>query len=418
MNYNFDGLLINVLILFLFILFVPLFLNRKLKLYSRNRRIAILTSSAAIGIIACISFSIFRYNEFLFDLRYVVSLIVGLYCGLPATITLWLVTIIFRTMLGGIGIYSNLITATVVFIITSLVYKRFKKLSRLDKIVMAASLSIAITLFDIFVSVSFFHVPFQYPNNLQYFLLHVCTTIFIIYFLEIIREFDFMKKRLMQAEKMEIVSQLASSISHEVRNPMTVVRGFLQLLHQTDLPKEKQNEYLSISISEIDRANAIIRDYLSFAKPSEINFTHLNVMEELERAITIITPLANMSCVEIHTNIDPYYIEGNSQLFQQCLLNITKNSIEAMKDNGTLTISTKKDRNYLVIEIKDTGIGMSEAQLARLGEPYFSTKGERGTGLGMMAVLHIIELLKGKYRVHSKVNEGTTFMLYFPIVEK
>lgn len=417
MLYNFEGLLINVLILIIFLLFVPLFLNRTLKPYSRKRRIAILTTSASIGIIACITFPIYLYDGYIFDLRYVASLIAGLYCGIPASIALWFVTVSYRFLFGGIGIYSTFLLATLVLIITVTFSKKFKKLSRIKKIIFGTSLSTSIVLFGILLSKTVYRASFNLPVNLTYALFQIFSTIILIYFLEVIRESAYLNKRLMTVEKTEIVSQLASSISHEVRNPLAVVRGFLQLMLQTDLPKEKRDEYLKISISEIDRANKIIRNYLSFAKPSTKNYVRLNIYDELNHAISIITPLANMNSIEIRTNIQPYFINGDKQLFQQCLLNITKNSIEAMKDGGILTIWTEKADKYVRIEIKDTGIGMTTEELTRLGEPYFSTKGDSGTGLGMMVAFHIIDQFNGKYRVQSKVNEGTCFSLLFPIVE-
>lgn len=141
----------------------------------------------------------------------------------------------------------------------------------------------------------------------------------------------------------------------------------------------------------------------------------MDVKQELYKAINIITPLANMNCIEVETRIETFYIYGDSQLFQQCLLNITKNCIEAMQESGKLSIETWEKNWQLIITIADTGKGMTPDQLSRLGEPYFTTKGREGTGLGMMAVLQIVEMMNGELKVTSKVNEGTNFYLSFPI---
>ncbi|WP_373558555.1 ATP-binding protein [Bacillus sp. FJAT-45350] len=143
----------------------------------------------------------------------------------------------------------------------------------------------------------------------------------------------------------------------------------------------------------------------------------MDIKHELNRAINIIMPMANMNCVEIQTTLNSYYIKGESQLLQQCLLNITKNCIEAMPEGGNLSISTNKEGSgKLVIKVKDTGKGMTDEQLARIGEPYFTTKGREGTGLGMMAAIQIISILNGTLEVKSVVNKGTEFTLYFPLI--
>lgn len=227
---------------------------------------------------------------------------------------------------------------------------------------------------------------------------------------------SFLHKRVVKAEKMEVVSHLASSISHEVRNPLAVVRGFLQMMGQNELPEEKRKEFISICIGEIDRANDIIRNYLTFAKPTPDRIEILDIKQELKKAIGIITPLANMNSIIIETDIEnSYFIKGDQQLIQQCLLNITKNCIEAMPESGKLFIKTIVESDQLIIEIKDTGVGMTEEQLSRIGEPYFTTKGREGTGLGMLSVMKIIEMFNGQLNVSSKINEGTTFRIVFPL---
>lgn len=136
--------------------------------------------------------------------------------------------------------------------------------------------------------------------------------------------------------------------------------------------------------------------------------------EELTRTIDIITPLANMNCVEIHSQINDSFINGNSQLFQQCLLNIAKNCIEAMPISGRLTFLAFEEEKKVMIQIFDNGEGMSAEQLSRIGEPYFTTKGREGTGLGMMTVIKIVDMMHGHIKVESVKERGTTFFLTFP----
>lgn len=172
--------------------------------------------------------------------------------------------------------------------------------------------------------------------------------------------------------------------------------------------------FISYSLHEINRANDIIGNYLSFAKPALEKIILIDLKQELQKAINIITPMANMNCIEIVTKIDPHYFKGDPQLLQQGLLNITKNCIEAMPSGGILFIGTKEKNNKIMIRITDNGKGMTNDQLLRLGEPYFTTKGGEGTGLGMMAAIQIIEIMNGKLEVTSRINEGTQFKIHFP----
>lgn len=415
--YDVEGLLLNVLVLVFFILFVPLILGRIIKSFTRSQKKSIFIISNSLAIIVCISFPITFSEGFIYDLRFVAQIIGGLYGGIPASIILWIVTITYRGIFGGLGVFSTMIISTVIFVISIFLTAKFQVVSKKKKLMIGTYFSVFTSLLAIVVTTFMFNLPLLTIPDVTHFILQLCTTLIIIYVFEIVRETSIINKRIIKAEKMEIVSHLASSISHEVRNPLAVVRGFLQMMLQTDLPEEKRKDFLKISMTEIDRANDIIRDYLTFAKPSPENIEMIDIKQELERAIEIIKPLANMNCVEINQNIKQFYINGEPQLLQQCLLNITKNCIEAMPQSGKLVIKTKEVNGELIIEIIDSGVGMTEEQLSRLGEPYFTTKGREGTGLGMMAAIKIIELMNGRLSVTSKVNEGTKFQIFIPIVK-
>jgi two-component system sporulation sensor kinase B len=237
----------------------------------------------------------------------------------------------------------------------------------------------------------------------------------IVFMLEWVRNSNAIHERVQRAEKLELVSHLAASISHEVRNPLTVTRGFLQILEREDFTPEKKKEFFSLAKSELDRAESIIRDYLTFAKPYSNKTEPLLLKNEINHVIEIISPLANMNSVSIHTDVKEETIVGEMQLFHQCLLNIMKNGIEAMDSTGgNLRVETVIKDYSVDVLISDTGIGMTDAQIKRLGEPYFSTRGKNGTGLGMMVVYSIVQSMKGKITVKSQVGEGTTFILSFP----
>jgi two-component system sporulation sensor kinase B len=232
--------------------------------------------------------------------------------------------------------------------------------------------------------------------------------------------YNMLKNELFKAEKAQVVSHLAASFGHEVRNPMTVSRGFLQLLLEEDVSFEKRIEYAGTALKELDHAENIIRSYLTFAKPQFKKKEIFDLREEMKEFINIILPLANMNNVHIDLieqpdSNDRWNLEGERKLLHQCLLNICKNAIEAMPKGGSLKLELFSSKTFIGIHITDTGNGMTKEQITHLGEPYFSTK-EKGTGLGMMVVYSIVKSMQGKIEITSETGKGTTITLSFPSV--
>ncbi|MFC0560000.1 ATP-binding protein [Halalkalibacter alkalisediminis] len=407
-------LLLNLLFLCFFLLFIPLITDAEISRKTNINMNVIYIICAALAIISCISFPIQISDGFVFDLRLVATMVGSLYGGIPASIILFTVGITYRLIFGGMGALSSIFVSLVLMTIAILLYSRFIQSSKRRKLTIISMFSL-FTGFLVLTTLTFINgLELDPIVTLIYVSLQVIAAIVIVYLTEFMREASLLRSKVMKAEKMEVVSHLASSISHEVRNPLTVVRGFLQMMMQGDLSKEKRDEFLTISISEIDRANLIIRDYLTFAKPKPENLEKFDVSEELSHLKDLISPLANMNSITIETKLESFIIEGERQLFQQCLLNIVKNCIEAMPDSGVLSIEVRNMESKVSIKISDTGIGMSEEQIARIGEPYFTTKGRNGTGLGMLSAIRIIEMMKGTMRISSELHKGTTFIISFP----
>lgn len=223
-------------------------------------------------------------------------------------------------------------------------------------------------------------------------------------------------EQLVKAEKLQIVSHLAASISHEVRNPLTVTRGFIQMLSEDVSPQTKV-KYASIALQELDRATDVINDYLTFAAISPENTDRLRVSDEIKHVVNSIKPLAIKNRVDLKISVfddKSYYIVGESKKFQQCLFNIVKNGIESMSVEGELSIHVHHAASTIQIKIQDEGIGMSQEQIGRLGEPYFTTK-NTGTGLGMMVSYSVIKSMEGTIYVSSAQGKGTCFALNLPI---
>jgi two-component system sporulation sensor kinase B len=413
-----EALLLNVLFLIVFLLFIPILLELNTYSFFNKKKKWILTFSSMLAIICCISFPFEIMDGYIFDLRLVALTVGGLYGGVPAILFLGVTTILIRFVFGGSGALATLIVVSILSLCLVSGTNFFHHSSRKKKIMVGSFISVFAVLLALLNSVLFFEASFSLLFLFLYVIITICTTSLIIYLYEVFHDNILIHKRVIRAEKMEVVSHLASSISHEVRNPLTTVKGFLQLMLQSDLPVHKRKEFLEIAINEIDRANEIIRDYLTFAKPSPENCKILSMQEELHRTIQIISPFANMNGVEIVKDVKDYSFKGEVQLFQQCLINIFKNCIEAMPNTGKLNIESKEENGKLLLTISDNGKGMTKEQLARVGEPYFTTKGREGTGLGMMVSIRIIESMNGKLSVTSKLNEGTNFYIRLPIVSE
>lgn len=232
------------------------------------------------------------------------------------------------------------------------------------------------------------------------------------------KRLEVFNNELQRSEKMEMISQLAASVAHEVRNPLQVTRGFLQLL-RGKTTNEKDKDFMVLAIEELDRASEIITDFLTFAKPQLEQTILLNVAEEIQKIEGILAPLATMQGGVIRVDLaSDLYVRGNSSKLKQALINIIKNSIEALDKEGNIFIQAyMDDSKNVVICIKDNGKGMHEADLKRLGEPYYSNK-TKGTGLGLMVTFRIIEVMQGRLSFISHRGVGTEAIIHIPSANK
>ncbi len=224
------------------------------------------------------------------------------------------------------------------------------------------------------------------------------------------------REQFIHSERLNVVSELSASVSHEIRNPLTVTSGFLQLLKASKTITLEERRYIELSLLEVLRAEKIVSDYLSFAKPQCENMVYSNFLTETEYAKNLIIPYATMHQVDVQFHFNnTLYTRYDQNQIQQCLINLYKNGIEAMKDTGggTLFISISEKKQNIIIKIQDTGIGMTRDQISRLGKPYYSTK-EKGTGLGMLMVYSTINKVKGTIEIDSQKGKGTTFVLKIP----
>lgn len=233
-----------------------------------------------------------------------------------------------------------------------------------------------------------------------------------IYFLDITEQKN-METWLRKTEKLSLVGQLAAGVAHEIRNPMTSIKGFMQLVKAT---KEFKEFYIDIILTELERTETIIYEFLSLAKPNETGLMEkTSIKGILEKVIQLLDSQALMQGITIHTSFPKdFVIQCNGNQMKQVFINIIQNAIEASHINGNISISLlDKDNHNIVIRIQDEGCGIPADRLHKLGEPFYSTK-EKGTGLGLLVTYKIIEGHKGKLNFASEEGKGTTVDVLLP----
>ncbi|WNS76107.1 PAS domain S-box protein [Bacillus sp. DTU_2020_1000418_1_SI_GHA_SEK_038] len=222
------------------------------------------------------------------------------------------------------------------------------------------------------------------------------------------------EERLRQTEKLSVVGELAASVAHEIRNPLTSLIGFVQLLQKEN---EKDHLYHKIMLDELNRINYIAGELLLLAKPQQVQFTRADIHLILFEVISLLQSDANLYNVQIDYKSDgqEYMIDCEPNQLKQLFINIIKNAIEASSGKGTVSVYLKsKENNEVSIIIKDQGCGISEKRLEKIGEPFYSSK-EKGTGLGLTVSFKIVQSHNGSIVFNSKINEGTEVLIKLPV---
>lgn len=227
--------------------------------------------------------------------------------------------------------------------------------------------------------------------------------------------------QLQEAEKSAVVGRLGSAIAHEIRNPLNYINLTLDHLRAKFAPVDNEQreafEKLTAQLKkEVARINNQISDFLNYSRPAKADLQPIDVRKVIEDSLHIVEPQAaechiKISLVE-HENVPRIW--GDAEFLRSVFNNLFINAVHAMEKNGgNLNVKISPDENFVKIEVSDTGIGISEENLAKIFEPYFSTK-ETGTGLGLAIVQKITELHNGMIAVESKTNEGTKFNVKLP----
>lgn len=222
------------------------------------------------------------------------------------------------------------------------------------------------------------------------------------------------EKKLRESEKLSLVGELAAGVAHEIRNPLTTLKGFAQMMNENTDP-ESNKRYSKIMIDEINRINFIVSEFMVLSKPHIVHFALTDISQSIKNVITLLNTQAIINNIEIIPEFvgDEFLIKCEENQIKQVIANLIKNSIEALPRGGKIQIRMEQQDNNLVISVIDNGVGISRENLPLLGTPFYTTKTE-GTGLGLMVSKKIIQNHNGKFEIKSVPNIATTVTITLP----
>ncbi|MEK4348597.1 HAMP domain-containing sensor histidine kinase [Paenibacillus sp. FSL P4-0184] len=381
-----------------------------------------ITITCMICLFMSMTFPASIQDGIIFDIRYVIMFFGMVYGGITTGVFLIVEFLVYRLLIGGQGLYSAIIILSITFSISALLSNLYRRRSEYRKLITL----IAGICFSIIPIGTMFATEYQYTiQHLKFNILVMPVQnflgiwILISLFNKAVSDKE-LYLRYLQSEKSETIAHVAASLAHEVRNPLTAVMGFLKLLKDDSITREKSQRYIEICLEEIKRTEVILSEYLSIAKPNHSMVEKIELVQQIYSIVDIITPYANMNNVtlEMHPLEDKLYVSANPTEIKQLFINFIKNAIEActVHSTGIVSIRIERQSQFAKIIIIDNGVGMSSEQMDRLGSIYFSTK-SKGTGLGLTLSYQLIRSMNGDVNVRSKSGEGTEFILSIPLTD-
>jgi two-component system sensor histidine kinase HydH len=236
-----------------------------------------------------------------------------------------------------------------------------------------------------------------------------------------LREIKRLEEEVRRSEKLAAIGKLAAGVAHEIRNPLSSIRGFSQFLRHALTERPKEQEYAEVMVKEVDRINKVVTDLLTFSRPMAAELAPSDLRELMEHVVRLVQADAQESGVEIHMNValerSDFPLDSNQ--ITQALLNLMLNGLQASESGGRIEIgaATSKTGSRLHIWVEDDGPGIPEEQMRNIFDPFFTTR-EEGSGLGLAIVHTIVENHRGEVRVKSPApgrNRGSRFTISLPI---
>ncbi|MBU2493306.1 MAG: PAS domain S-box protein [Bacteroidetes bacterium] len=240
-------------------------------------------------------------------------------------------------------------------------------------------------------------------------------TIGTVIILSDLRELKSLEKAVERSERLASLGRMAAGIAHEIRNPLSSIKGFAMYLRNKFDVSSENWEYASVMMNEVDRLNRVIQDLLNFAKPYEPKLHPIEIEKIINHSLKLVESELTEKKVHVklenNDNIKP--VLADDDLLTQVFLNLFLNAIDALYEAGILKILFSEDKDFIIVEVSDNGKGIKQDDIPKIFDPFFTSK-QGGTGLGLAIVYRIIENHNGEIGVLSDAGKGTTFIIKLP----
>jgi len=240
-----------------------------------------------------------------------------------------------------------------------------------------------------------------------------------ILLLKDLSEIRTLRSQIVRNQRMATVGSLAAGVAHEIRNPLSSIKGFATYFRERYQSVPDDQKIADIMIQEVDRLNRVVGQLLDFSRPLSLSRKPVHIRNLISDSLALVRQKAEEKNIAISMDVVPENITAriDPDQIRQVLLNLHLNALEAMDSGSRLSVSAKKDSNMLQIRIQDTGCGILPEHLSRIFDPYFTTRSS-GAGLGLAIVHNIIEAHEGRIEVESRPGEGTAITLHLPDSEE
>lgn len=224
-----------------------------------------------------------------------------------------------------------------------------------------------------------------------------------------------LQSQLDHAERLAALGKMCAGVSHEIRNPLGIIRSTAELLASMRDSQEGQKRLSSVIIEESSRLDNIVTEFLDFARPQEPTYQECYLDELIQKNLLFLAPELEKGNISVTHNLNgrSLKIQGDPHMLYRSLLNVFMNALQAMNGGGSIRIDVSERGERYVIHVSDTGVGISEKDLGKIFDPFFSTK-DKGSGLGLSIVRNIIEGHRGDISIASAEGNGTTVTISLP----
>jgi len=231
------------------------------------------------------------------------------------------------------------------------------------------------------------------------------------------RGFGDREEELAHSERLAFTGRIAASIAHEIRNPLGNVYMSVQQLKKAFAPNSPWDKHIEVIMRNTERINFLITELLNCARPPELNIEPHDIHEVLESVLDSVRTTIVSRDIKVHKNLEAKIsvINVDNEQIKRALSNIMINAVESMPENGKMTVGTESDGKYFMVRIKDTGEGISDEDIIRIFDPFFSNK-PSGVGLGLSICYGIVVSHGGTIGVESEMKKGTIFTIHLPII--